>query len=208
MISDATERMRLAVLVSGSGSNLQALIDASAGGDFGAEIAVVIADRPGVQALDRATSAGIANVVVSWSDFPDRSAFTSAVCDVAHEHSVAGLVLAGFRRILAPVAMERYPHAIINVHPALLPAFPGPNAVGQAIHHGVRVTGVTVHFVDEEVDHGPIILQESVAVRPGDTVATLHKRIQAVEHQVLPLVVDAFGTGLLRVDGRNVIWDT
>lgn len=208
VISGTTERTRLAVLVSGNGSNLQALIDASADADFGAEITVVIADRPGVRALDRAASADIANSVVPWSDFPNRVAFTSAICDVARDYSAAGLVLAGFMRILAPVAIERYPHAIINVHPALLPAFAGPNAVGRALERGVRVTGVTVHFVDEQVDHGPIIVQECVAVRFGDTVTTLHERIKIVEHRLLPLVVDAFGKGRLRVDGRNVVWDT
>jgi phosphoribosylglycinamide formyltransferase 1 len=201
-----TERTRIAVLVSGSGSNLQALIDASHDPDFGAEIAVVIADRPHVQALDRAAAQGIDHAVVSWSDFSDRAAFTIAICDVAQRHEVAGLMLAGFMRILTPAAIERYPNAIINVHPALLPAFPGADAVGQALAHGVTVTGVTVHFVDEQVDHGPIILQEAVAVRSDDTVAALHRRIQRIEHRVFPRVVDAFGKGLLSVEGRRVVW--
>ncbi|GBE25033.1 phosphoribosylglycinamide formyltransferase [bacterium BMS3Bbin02] len=201
-----TERTRIAVLVSGSGSNLQALIDASLDPDFGAEIAVVIADRPHVSALDRAAAQDIDHVVVAWSDFFDRAAFTAAICDVARRYEVAGLVLAGFMRILARGAIEQYPDAIINVHPALLPAFPGADAVGRALAHGVTVTGVTVHFVDEQVDHGPIILQEAVAVRSGDTVAVLHGRIQKIEHRVFPRVVDAFGKGLLRVEGRRVEW--
>lgn len=196
----------MAVLVSGSGSNLQALLDASADPDFGADIAVVISDRPGVRALNRAGNAGVDQVVVPWSDFSDRATFTAAVCNAARSYDVAGLVLAGFMRILAPLAIERYPNAIINVHPALLPAFPGADAVGQALAHGVAVTGVTIHFVDEKVDHGPIILQESVSVRADDTVSSLHERIQGLEHRVLPRVVDAFGKGRLQIEGRHVEW--
>ncbi len=208
MIAGTTARTRIAVLVSGSGSNLQALIDASVDPHFGAEIAVVVADRPNAGALKRAADAGIAHVVVSWSDYSDRETFTTAICDATHTHDVTGLVLAGFMRILSPVAIRRYPDAIINVHPALLPAFPGADAVGQALAHGVTVTGVTVHFVDEQVDHGPIILQESAAVHPDDTIDILHRRIQQIEHTVLPLAVDAFGKGLLRVVGRRVEWSS
>jgi len=208
VIAGTTARTRIAVLVSGSGSNLQALIDASVDPDFGAEIAVVIADRPNTGALKRAADAGIAHEVVSWSDYSDRETFTTAICDATHTHDVTGLVLAGFMRILSPVAMERYPDAIINVHPALLPAFPGADAVGQALTHGATMTGVTVHFVDEQVDHGPIILQESAAIHPDDTTDILHRRIQQIEHAVLPLAVDAFGKGLLRIVGRRVEWSS
>jgi phosphoribosylglycinamide formyltransferase 1 len=196
----------MAVLVSGSGSNLQALLDASADPDFGVDIAVVISDRPGVRALDRARAVGVDQVVVPWSAFSDRAIFTERICDAARSYDVAGLVLAGFMRILAPLAIERYPNAIINVHPALLPAFPGADAVGQALVHGVAVTGVTVHFVDEQIDHGPIILQEPVPVLADDTVASLHERIQSLEHRVLPRVIDAFGKGRLQVEGRHVEW--
>ena len=114
------------------------------------------------------------------------------------------MVLAGFMRILSPTAIERFPNAIVNVHPALLPAFPGAHAVPQAIDHGVKLTGVTVHFVDEEVDHGPIIAQEPVAVYGDDDVESLHHRIQAVEHRLLPDVVSAIGAGHVTVDGRIV----
>lgn len=201
-----SDPLPIAVLISGSGSNLQALIDADARGELHCRIAVVISDRSGVHGLERASNAGIPVRVVPWGDHPDRSAFSEAVCDAASECGARGLVLAGFMRILAPVAMERFPHAIINVHPAILPAFPGAHAVPQALAYGVTMTGVTVHFVDEEVDHGPIIAQEAVAVNHGDDEASLHARIQQVEHRLLPRVVAAFGLGELRVEGRHVMW--
>jgi phosphoribosylglycinamide formyltransferase-1 len=198
----------VAVLVSGSGSNLQALLDASrTDPDFGARIAVVISDRPGVAALGRATEAGVPSEVVSWSDFDDRQAFSIAVCDAARRHGAEALVLAGFMRVLSPAAIDRYPNRIINIHPALLPAFPGAHAVPAALAHGVKVSGVTVHFVDDEVDHGPIITQQSVAVEAGDTEETLHARIQQEEHRLFPLVVKAFAAGRLHVEGRRVLWE-
>jgi formyltetrahydrofolate-dependent phosphoribosylglycinamide formyltransferase len=199
-------RLPVAVLVSGGGSNLQAILDAARRPDYAARICVVVSDRPGVHALVRAESAGIPTEVVRWSDHPDRAAFSAAVCDAAAVHGARGLVLAGFMRILAPNAIARFPNRILNTHPALLPAFPGAHAVAEAIAHGVKLTGVTVHFVDEEVDHGPIITQVAVPVEPGDTEATLQARIQAVEHEVYPDVVDAFAAGRLEVSGRAVTW--
>ena len=194
----------IAVLVSGNGTNLQAIIDAARVADFPAEIVAVISDRPGVRALERATAAGIPTGVVAWSDYRDRDLFTKAVCEAAEESGAAALVLAGFMRILGPEAITRFPHRIVNVHPALLPAFPGAHAVEQALEHGVKVTGVTVHFVDEEVDHGPIIAQEVVPVLPGDTVESLHRRIQEVEHRLYPDAIADLAAGLLTVEGRTV----
>jgi phosphoribosylglycinamide formyltransferase-1 len=199
-------RYPIAVLVSGSGSNLQAIIDAAEQPGYAAKPVVVISDRAEVKALDRATTAEIATAVVSWSDFDSRDDFTAAVCDTAVRHGANALVLAGFMRVLAPVAIERFSNRIVNVHPALLPAFPGAHAVRETLAHGVTVTGVTVHFVDEEVDHGPIIYQEAVPVFPDDDEATLHARIQEVEHRIFPEVIDAFGRGDLTVEGRCVIW--
>lgn len=196
----------VAVLISGSGSNLQALIDASTrGGAY--VVAVVISDRQAVRGLERAIDADIPAEVVSWDDFGTRDAFSAAVCDVADRHGAKGLVLAGFMRILAPIAIERFPNAIINVHPALLPAFASARAVERALAHGVTLTGVTVHFVDEQVDHGPIIVQESVPVEAGDDAASLHSRIQQVEHRLLPEAVAAFARGELTVQDRHVRWD-
>jgi phosphoribosylglycinamide formyltransferase-1 len=196
----------IAVLISGSGSNLQALLDSPGHGvDF--VISVVVSDRPGVRGLERGAGAGVSTEMVAWSDFDSRGEFTAAVCDAAEEHGARALVLAGFMRVLAPIAIERFPNAIINVHPALLPAFPGAHAVEDAMAYGVTVTGVTVHFVDEKVDHGPIILQEAVAVYLDDDTESLHARIQAVEHRILPHVVGAYARGILTVEGRYVRWD-
>jgi phosphoribosylglycinamide formyltransferase-1 len=199
--------LSVAVLVSGSGSNLQALLDAAtADPDFGAEVVLVISDRPGVGALQRAAGAGVPTEVIRWGDFDDRESFSAAVCDTAERYGSQALILAGFMRILSPVAIDRFPNRVINIHPALLPAFPGAHAVPAALAHGVKVSGVTVHFVDGEVDHGPIIAQRTVPVRSDDTEETLHARIQEEEHEVFPQVVKAFAAGRLRVDGRRVIW--
>ena len=200
------DRLPIAVLVSGSGTNLQAILDASATPGYSADVVVVISDRPGVEALDRAAAAGVATEVVAWDAYDDRHDFTVACCDAASVHDAGALVLAGFMRILDPVAVTRFPNRILNTHPALLPAFPGAHAVPQALAHGVKLTGVTIHFVDEEVDHGPIIFQEAVPVREGDTEADLQSRIKAVEHRRYPEVIDAFAAGRLAVTGRVVAW--
>ncbi len=195
------------MLVSGSGSNLQALIDATARDPgFGARIVVVVSDRFGVKALERARGAGIRTEVVDWALFDDRDAFTLAICDTVERAGAEAMVLAGFMRILAPEAIHRFPLRILNVHPALLPAFPGAHAVRQALDHGVKVTGVTVHFVDEHVDHGPIIAQEAVRVLPDDDEDALHARIRQVEHRLYPRAVSAFARGRLSVSGRHVRW--
>ncbi|MCL1588666.1 MAG: phosphoribosylglycinamide formyltransferase [Actinomycetia bacterium] len=193
----------LAVLVSGEGSNLQALMDQS---DRTYTIAVVISDRSGIGALSRARNAGIPTEVLGWADFVSRDDFTTAVCDTAQAHGATGLVLAGFMRILSPSAMSRFPDAIINVHPALLPSFPGADAVEQALERGVAYTGVTVHFVDEQVDHGPIIAQRPVRVNSDDDAETLHSRIQEVEHDLFPEVVAAFARGDIHVESGRVRW--
>lgn len=201
--------MRVAVLISGSGSNLQALMDAIENdADFGAEISVVVSDRWGIKGLARAESAGIPTEIVAWEDHADRSAFTTAVCNVVEQHGVEALILAGFMRILSAEAIERFPHRILNIHPAMLPAFPGAHAVRQALDHGVKLTGVTVHFVDEQVDHGPIISQEAVPVLTDDDEATLHSRLQRVEHRLYPQAVRALAHGQLEVEERTVRWLT
>lgn len=189
------------MLVSGSGSNLQALIDAA---DPEVDIRLVIADRGGIAALDRAKAAGIPTRVIRYQDFPGRDEFSSAIVESAS--GVEALVLAGFMRILSPIAVGRFPQRILNIHPSLLPAFPGAHAVAQALAHGVKLTGVTVHFVDAEVDHGPIIAQREVPVESGDDESSLHARIQLVEHCLYPEVVSGFVRGKIKVSGREVIW--
>jgi len=201
-----SDRLPIAVLVSGSGTNLQAILDAAAAPGYAAAVVAVISDRPGVRALERAETAGVPTAVVPWDESADRHAFTEACCDVAAGLGAEALVLAGFMRILAPVAVTRFPRRILNTHPALLPAFPGAHAVPQALAHGVKLTGVTIHFVDEEVDHGPIIYQEAVEVFAGDTEDDLRRRIQAVEHRCYPEAIHAFAAGRLTVSGRTVVW--
>ena len=189
----------IAVLASGSGTNLQALIDRP---DVVARIKLVASDREDARALERASSAGLETAVVRWADHDGRVAFSAALADAVEDRGCKGVVLAGFMRILAPSFVDRFPGRIINIHPSLLPAFPGAHAVESAIAHGVKVTGVTVHIVDEQVDHGPIIAQRAVRVEPGDTVESLHARIQEVEHRLYPEIVSAFIRGEIDQFGR------
>ena len=154
-----------------------------------------------------AEAAGIPTEVVDWNLQPGREIFTKSICDAAASHGAEALVLAGFMRVLSPIAIERFPNRILNIHPSLLPAFPGVEAVEDALDHGVKLTGVTVHFLDEQVDHGPIIFQEPVGIAPLDTPATLHDKIQRVEHRFYPRIIDAFARGKLEVRGRIVVWE-
>lgn len=193
----------IAVLASGSGTNLQALIDAPG---VRPHIALVVSDNAEARSLRRAEAAGIPTVVLTRDEFDDRESFSVGLADAVEQSGAKGVVLAGFMRILSPVFLDRFPDRVLNIHPSLLPAFPGANAVQNALDHGVRTTGVTVHFVDEKVDHGPIIEQVTVPVERDDTVESLHARIQVEEHRVYPRVVEAFVSGRLTVDGRSVRW--
>ncbi|MCW5807167.1 MAG: phosphoribosylglycinamide formyltransferase [Deltaproteobacteria bacterium] len=198
--------MNVGVLVSGTGTNLQALLDADLGA---ARVAVVVSNRPGVAALDRATAAGVPAVVVPHGAYgDDRAAFEDALLAVLAQHGVlpgGAVVLAGFMRILTPRFVDRFPLRIVNTHPSLLPAFPGANAVADALAHGVKVTGATVHFVDGTLDGGPIIAQAAVPVLPGDDAAALHARILCEEHRILPAAVRSLAAGELLCQGRHVI---
>jgi phosphoribosylglycinamide formyltransferase 1 len=190
---------RIAVLVSGSGTNLQALLDHR---DLGGDIVLVAADRPGIRGLERARAADVETAVVAIGEFGDRDAWDRALYERVAQAQPDLVVLAGFMRILAPRWVQRWP--IINTHPALLPAFPGAHAVRDALAHGVKVTGATVHFLVEEVDAGPIIAQQAVDVEERDTEGTLHERIKRVEHPLLCQAVSLFCRDRLRVDGRHV----
>lgn len=194
--------IEIAVLASGSGTNLQALLDTP---EVRERICVVVSDRPAVGALNRAERAGIATRVVTFEDFTDRAEFSNAVADAVEGSGAKGVVFAGFMRVLSPVFIDRFPGRILNVHPSLLPRFPGARAVEAALEAGVEMTGVTVHFVDELVDHGPIVSQHEVPVLPGDDPETLHARIKEVEHQVYPEVVKRFVTGRLWLEGNRVV---
>jgi phosphoribosylglycinamide formyltransferase-1 len=194
--------MKLAVLVSGNGTNLQALLDAELAPG---EIAVVVSNRPGVPALARAERAGKPAVVVDHKQFKDRSAFEDALLAVLREHAVEAVVLAGFMRVLTPRFIDAFPHRIINTHPSLLPAFPGTDGPAQALAYGVKLSGVTVHFVDSSLDGGPIIAQVAVPVLPDDDAAALHHRIQVEEHRLLPRVVQRLAAGRYACEGRHVV---
>jgi phosphoribosylglycinamide formyltransferase-1 len=188
---------RLVVLASGSGTNLQALLDAV---DLGGEVVAVVSDKAGARALDRARERGVTAAAVVL--VADRRAWEAELIQEVARHDPDLVILAGFMRILSGSFVNRWP--VINVHPSLLPAFPGARAIDEAMAWGVKLVGVTVHFVDEQVDHGPIIAQEAVAVHPDDTAASLHARVQAVEHRLLPDVVRAFCDGQLKIEGRHV----
>lgn len=167
---------------------------------------MVVSDKPEAKALLRASRAGIDTRVIEWGDHESRESFSTAVTDAVVDSGAEMVVLAGFMRIISEQSVGRFKDRILNIHPSLLPAFPGSDAVAQALEHGVRVTGVTVHVVDDLVDHGPIIAQRAVAVLPDDDEASLHARIQAEEHDLLPRVVRAFAAGEIEVRGREVIW--
>lgn len=192
---------RVGVLVSGSGTNLQALLDDPA---IGPHVVVVISDRPGVRALDRAAAAGVESVVVDPADHGDREAHTKAMVTELDARGVDVVVSAGYMRILGPEAVERWRGRFLNVHPALLPAFPGMHGAADALAAGVKITGVTVHLVDEGVDSGPVVCQEAVEIRDDDTWDSLEERIHAAEHRQLPKAVRALMEGRLRVEGRKV----
>jgi phosphoribosylglycinamide formyltransferase-1 len=198
--------MRVGVLVSGRGSNLAALLAAEAAGQLApAEIAVVISNRPGVRALDIARDAGKPALLVDHKTYgADRAGFERALLDGLAAHGVEAVVTAGFMRVLTATFIDAFPQRIINTHPALLPAFPGTDAPAQALAHGVKLAGVTVHFVDAGVDTGPIIAQRAVPVLPGDDAGALHQRIQVEEHRLLPAVVRALAQGRLVCEGRSV----
>lgn len=189
---------RIAVLVSGGGTNLQALLDAP---DLGGASSWSSPTGPG-RAGWTAPGRGIATAVVAPADHPDRAAWDGAVLAAVAAADPDLVVLAGFMRVLGPAFPRRFP--TLNVHPSLLPAFPGAGAVEQALAWGVKVTGCTVHLVDEQVDHGPVVAQEAVPVLPDDTAATLHARIRAVEHRLLPRCVALLCRDRVKVDGRHV----
>lgn len=194
----------VAVLISGSGTNLQALLDATAQPDFPARVTVVVSDRPAAYGLERARAAGVPTVVLTRKQHPERHTFDEALLQVLTEHQVDWVCLAGFMRLVTPVLLGAFPHRVLNIHPALLPAFPGLRAQEQALAHGVRVTGATVHLVEEGMDTGPIIAQGAVPVLPSDTPDTLKARILRVEHRIYPLALRWAAEGRLSVVGRRV----
>ena len=195
---------KIGVLVSGRGSNLQALIDAARRGALGGEVAVVVSNVEGALGLERARQAGIPAVFRDHRG-KKREAFDAEIVEVLQAHHVDLVCLAGFMRLLSPAFVRAFPGRIVNVHPALLPAFPGLEAQRQAWEHGAKVSGATVHLVDEGLDSGPIVAQEAVPVRSTDTPETLAARILEAEHRLYPSAVRLLLEGRCRVEGRRVI---
>lgn len=203
--------VKIAVLVSGGGTNLQALIDAQNRGEIpGGEITAVIASKPGVYALERAKAAGIPSYVVARKDYPSAQAMTVALVEQLRALDIGLVVLAGFMTIITEEMVRAYPNAILNIHPALIPSFCGQGYYGLHVHekaleYGVKVSGATVHFVSEECDAGPIVLQKAVPVEEGDTPKMLQRRImEQAEWVILPQAVAMFCQGRLQVEGRRV----
>lgn len=198
--------MKIAILVSGSGTNLQTLIDLlHKDKTSGIEIAVVISDQRKAYALIRAKRAGIPTQVVRTQDFGNRIKFDAEISNQIEQYEAELVVLAGFMKLFQPPFVRKYCNRILNVHPSLLPAFPGAHPVADTLHYGVKVTGVTVHFVDEGVDSGPIIAQKVVPVLNTDDEESLHNRIQIEEHRLYPQVIKWYAQGKLKIDGRKVI---
>lgn len=195
----------IGVLISGRGSNLRALIDAVRDGRLAARIAVVLSNNASAPGLEHARAAGIETLTISHRDFADRDGFDAAVAAALKTRGVALVCLAGFMRLIGRPMLEAFPNAILNIHPSLLPAFPGVDAQGQAIAHGVKVSGVTVHLVTGELDGGPIVAQAAVPVEDGDTPETLSARILAEEHRLYPEAVRIVLAGGWQISGRRFL---
>lgn len=196
---------RIGVLISGRGSNLQALIDAIADGRLRAEIAIVIANRADAAGLARARTAGVPTVTIPHRDYPTRDAFETALVAELRARRVTLVCLAGFMRLLGPTFLDAFPQAILNIHPSLLPAFPGVDAQTQAWMHGTKIAGATVHLVTGELDGGPIVVQRAVAVEDDDTAETLAARILTVEHEIYPEAVGIMLDGGWTIEGRRFV---
>ncbi|NOT44817.1 MAG: phosphoribosylglycinamide formyltransferase [Acidobacteria bacterium] len=196
---------RLGVLVSGRGSNLQALIDAVRGGRLEAEIAIVVSNRPAAYALERARAHGIEAVALDHRQYASRDDYDRELARLLGSRGVGLVCLAGFMRLVGQPLLDAFPDAIVNVHPSLLPAFPGIDAQRQALDWGVKVSGVTVHLVNRELDAGPIVLQRTVAVEPGDTPESLAERILIEEHRAYPEAVGLLLGGRWRIEGRRFV---
>ena len=195
---------KIAVLVSGGGSNLQSIIDSIEEGRLNLEVAAVISNKDGVHGLTRARNHGIPAVVVPHGDHPSREEFEKRLIEIIDGYGIELVVLAGFMRVLTPHFVNHYHHRIINIHPALLPSFPGTHGQQQAFDHGVRFSGCTTHFVDEGTDTGPIIMQAVVPVLPDDTEDTLSARILKEEHRIYPESLRLWSEGRLKIKGRKV----
>ena len=198
-----SERARLGVLIAGSGTNLQAIIDASRNGSLDADVAVVISNHEEAYGLERARKAHIPAVWIDRTAYTQFSDYNHAIRTTLEEHEVDWVVMAGYMRLLGREVLNAFPDRVVNIHPALLPSFAGASGIGDAFEYGVKVTGVTVHFANEKFDEGPIIAQEAVRVEEGDTIEALEGRIHEVEHRLYPQVLQLHVHGRVTIDGRT-----
>ncbi|MBU4557131.1 MAG: phosphoribosylglycinamide formyltransferase [Actinobacteria bacterium] len=199
-----TERMRLGVLISGSGTNLQAIIDASKDHRLEADVVVAISNQEAAYGLERARRAGVAAVWVDRTAYDTMSGYNRAILEVLQEHEVDLVIMAGYMRLLGPEVLDAYPNHVLNIHPSLLPSFAGANGIREAFEYGVRVTGVTVHLANERFDEGAIIAQRPVIVEPGDTLEMLEAKIHAVEHELYPQAIELFAQRRVATDGNHI----
>ena len=197
-------KLRLGVLASGRGSNLQAIIDNIEAGKLNAEAAVVVSDKPDAYALERARNHGVEDKYFDPKEFPDKASYEKAVWACLQQNRVELVVLAGYMRLVGKVLLDAFPNRIMNIHPALLPSFPGTHGQKDAIEYGVRYSGCTVHFVDDGMDTGPVILQAVVPVRQDDDEDSLAERILKEEHKLYSQAIQLFAEGRLMVEGRKV----
>ncbi len=205
VVAPSGSARRVGILISGRGSNLQAIIDAVAAGELDATIALVISNIADAGGLGLARRAGIPTLALDHREFPTRAAFDAALVAALRAHDVNLVCLAGFMRLLGQAFIDAFPHAILNIHPSLLPAFPGLHAQRQALRHGVKVSGATVHLVDAELDAGPIVLQAAVPVRDDDSEDSLSARILVEEHQIYPKAIALVLQAGWRVEGRRFL---
>lgn len=196
--------MNIAVFVSGNGTNLQAMIDAISRGEIKARIALVVSDNKDAYALARAKKAGIEAFILSPKGFKSREDYDREIIKELKKRNIGLVVLAGFMRLISDYFVKEYKNKILNIHPALLPLFKGTHGIKDAFEYGAKKTGVTIHFVDENLDHGPIVLQEEVSVDENDTLETLEEKIHKVEHRLYPKAVKLFTEGKIKVEGRKV----
>lgn len=196
--------MNIAVFCSGNGSNFQAIVESVKKGTVDAKIALMISDSAEAFALSRAEKEGVKSALIERSDFSSKHEFEAAIIKELDQEDIELICLAGFMRIIGPVLLNKYPNKIINIHPALLPAFKGAHAIGDALRAKAKTTGVTVHFVDKEVDHGPIILQQAVGIKENDTEDSLAQRIHKIEHALYPKAIKLFVEGKIKIKGRKV----
>ena len=198
------ELLKLGVLISGNGSNLQSIIDHIEQGSLKAVIKIVVSNNPDAYGLTRAKKHGIPSVILKNGDYKSRDDFDAQLIKTLKEHEVDLVILAGFMRIISPAILKAFPGRVMNIHPALLPSFPGLHGQKQAVEYGVRFSGCTVHFVDEGVDTGPIIIQSVVPVQEDDTEDTLAARILKEEHKIYPAAIQLFAEGKIEIKGRKV----